>query len=273
MFRIVRRRTTASRVFTLTELVFHATVRQIRRGYGNGLMALAMNILQSVIFIAAFVLLFNILGMRGSVIRGDFILYIMSGVFLFMTHIKALGAVAGAEGPASPMMKHAPMNTTIAILAAGLSSLYIQLLSAVLILTGVHLAWRPIGIHDTGGFALMFLLAWFAGAAIGTVLLAVRPWAPNFVSIVTSIYGRLNMVASGKMFVANTLPAKMLAFFDWNPLFHAIDQARGYAFINYNPHYTNWKYPLAVGGICLVIGMMGEFYTRRNISISSFAGR
>lgn len=41
------------------------------------------------------------------------------------------------------------------------------------------------------------------------------------------------MIASGKMFVANTLPNFMLAMFDWNPLLYTIDQARGFAFINY----------------------------------------
>ncbi|CUH39874.1 Vi polysaccharide export inner membrane protein VexB [Jannaschia seosinensis] len=273
MFRIEQRNNAASRAFALAERVFHATVRQTRKGHGNGLIALVMNIVQSAIFIAAFVLMFGVLGLRGAAIRGDFILYIMSGVFLFMTHVKALGAVAMAEGPSSPMMKHAPMNTAISVLAAGLSSLYVQVLSAVLILVVVHVAWRPIEIYDAGGFALMFLLAWFTGAAIGMVLFAVKPWASNFVGIVTSIYSRLNMIASGKMFVANALPSSMLAFFDWNPLFHTIDQARGYAFINYNPHYTNWAYPLTIGMIFLVIGMMGEFYTRRNVSVSWFAGR
>ncbi|WP_179381063.1 ABC transporter permease [Jannaschia marina] len=273
MFRVERRDTALTRAFTLTELVYHATVRNIRRGHSTGLQALVMNIMQSVIFITAFVVLFNVLGLRGAALRGDFILYIMSGIFLFMTHIKALGALAGAEGPTSPMMKHAPMNTAIAIFSAALSSLYIQVLSMVLILFAVHVAWRPIVIADPSAAFGMFMLAWFSGAAIGTILLALKPWLPNFVRIVNMVYSRVNMIASGKMFVANTLPAHMLAFFDWNPLFHAIDQARGYTFINYNPHYTNWEYPLMIGVIALMIGMMGEFYTRQHASASWFAGR
>ena len=273
MFKIQRRDTAATRAFTLAELVFHATVRNIRKGHSNGLTALLMNMMQSVIFIAAFVLMFSVLGLRGSALRGDFILYIMSGIFMFMTHIKAMGAVAGAEGPASPMMKHAPMNTAIAILAAALSALYLQALSIVLILFAVHVVWHPIEISQPTDAVMMFVLAWFTGVAIGMVLLAAKPWAPNFVGIVSSIYSRINMIASGKMFVANTLPATMLAMFDWNPLFHVIDQTRGYTFINYNPHYTNWQYPLIVGTVFLVIGLMGEFYTRRHTSLSWFAAR
>jgi ABC-type polysaccharide/polyol phosphate export permease len=76
------------------------------------------------------------------------------------------------------------------------------------------------------------------------------------------------MIASGKMVLANTLPHKMLVMFSWNPLFHIIDQARGYTFINYNPHYSNWHYALIVGLALLMIGLMGEFYTRQFASVS-----
>ena len=69
--------------------------------------------------------MFTILGLKGTAIRGDFMLYIMSGIFLFLTHTKAMGAVLKAEGPASALMKHAPMNTIIAISSAAIASLYI----------------------------------------------------------------------------------------------------------------------------------------------------
>ncbi|MGB0798261.1 MAG: ABC transporter permease, partial [Planktomarina sp.] len=78
---------------------------------------------------------------------------------------------------------------------------------------------------------------------------------------------------SGKMFVANTLPSFMLNMFDWNPLFHCIDQARGFIFINYNPHHSSITYPLIVGSILIVIGLMGEFYTRKHASESWSARR
>ncbi len=93
-------------------------------------------------------------------------------------------------------------------------------------------------------------------------------WFPQFVSIASTIYMRANMLASGKMFLANTLPFFILKMFDWNPLFHVIDQARGFAFINYNPHYSNTTYPLILASVLLVIGFMGESYTRRHASLS-----
>ena len=86
--------------------------------------------------------------------------------------------------------------------------------------------------------------------------------------MVQSIYSRVNMIASGKMFLANSMPEWLRSFFDWNPLFHTIDQARGDIFINYNPHFSNVTYPLYVTLVCLMIGLMAEFYTRQHASVS-----
>jgi len=257
----------------IAELVYHAIVRSVRKTHNNAFMAIAMNMLQAVVFVLAFYVMFSVLGLRGAAIRGDFLIYIMSGIFLYLTHTKAMGAVLGSEGPASPMMQHAPMNTVISICSAAIGALYIQVLSLFVILFVYHVAFTPFEVEDPIGAFGMLLLAWFTGAALGLVLLALKPWVPGFVSIFSTVYQRANMIASGKMFVANTLPGFMLVMFDWNPLFHAIDQARGEVFINYYPRYSNWEYPISVGLILLMIGLMGEFYTRKSASVSWNARR
>ena len=263
-----QRRSGLGATFATFELIYHSAVRSVRKSHSNAFAAIATNLFQSLLFVLSFYVMFSMLGLRGMAIRGDFLLYIMSGVFIFMTHTKAVGAVVGAEGPASPMMQHAPMNTIIAIASAALGSLYIQVLCLVIMLFFYHVAFTPVVIEEPIPAFGMFLLAWFTGVAIGIVLLAMKPWAPNFVTLFTAIYQRANMIASGKMFVANMLPAHMLVMFDWNPLFHCIDQARGYIFINYNPMHTDWHYALWVGLVFLMIGLMGEFYTRRSASLS-----
>lgn len=258
---------------TIAELVYHSVVRNIRKTHGNAVLSILMNMVQAAIFVLAFYVMFTILGLRGAALRGDFLLYIMSGIFLYMTHTKTLGAVVGSEGPASPMMQHAPLNTIIVIAAAALGTLYIQVLSLFVILFIYHTVFTPITIEQPVQAFGMLLVAWYTGLALGVMLLALKPWFPTFVSIFTTIYQRVNMIASGKMFVANTLPAFMLALFDWNPLFHAIDQTRGYVFINYTPRYSSYEYALIVGTVCLMIGLMGEFYTRRHASVSWSARR
>ena len=250
------------------ELLYHSIVRVVRKSHRNALIGLMNSIMQNVILVAVFFFMFSILGLRGMALRGDFLLYLMTGVFLYMTHTKAMGAVVGSEGPASPIMKHAPMTTFLSISSAALASLYLQVLSMAVIMFVVHVAFKPVIIHDPAALALPVFMAWFSGVAIGLIFLSIKPFFHGFVAIVSSIYSRANMLASGKMFVANQLPANMVPFFAWNPLFHAIDQARGAAFINYNPHVTSIMYPVYFSVILVVIGLMGEFFARQKASAS-----
>jgi len=273
MFEAHRPKSRTQTAFGMLELIYHSIVRDIRKDHKNAVVGLILNILQTLIFVLAFYVMFSVLGLKGSAIRGDFVLYLMSGILLFLTHNKAMGAVLGAEGPASAMMKHAPMNTIVAISAAALSSLYMQLLSLLTVLFLYHIIITPITIYRPVDAVGMIFLAWFSGVAVGIVFLALKPWAPSFVSIASSIYQRANMISSGKMFLANTLPSYLLAMFDWNPLFHAIDQARGFVFINYNPHFSSISYPIKLSLALIMIGLMLEFYTRKNASMSWDAAR
>jgi ABC-type polysaccharide/polyol phosphate export permease len=257
----------------LLELIYHSVVRDIRKTHRNAIAGLFLNILQTVVFVLAFYLMFSLVGLRGSALRGDFLLYIMSGIFLFMVHTKAVAAVVKADGPASSMMQHAPLNTFITISAAAISSLYIQVLSLLTVLFFYHVLFTPVTIDNPSGAMGMVLLSWLSGVGVGIVFASIKPWFPDFVTVGSSVYSRLNMVASGKMFVANTLPGYMLSLFDWNPLFHTIDQARGFIFLNYNPHFSSISYPLYVSIALIVIGLMAESYTRRHASISWGAGR
>lgn len=273
MFEAQKPTTKTRSAIGMLELIYHSIVRDIRKGHRNALLGLLLNMMQTFIFVAVFYVMFSVLGLKANAIRGDFVLYLMSGILLFMTHNKAMSSVMGAEGPASPMMKHAPMNTVISIVSSALSSLYIQLLSMIAILFLYHIIITPITIHQPIGALAMTLLAWFSGVAVGMVFMALKPWAPGFVSVASSIYMRANMITSGKMFVANTLPGYLLAMFDWNPLFHSIDQARGFTFINYFPHFSSISYPVKLSLTLIMIGLMLEFFTRKHASASWEAGR
>jgi len=258
---------------TMGELIFHSSVRSVRKSHRNAIVGLLLSMLQAVIFVAVFYAMFILLGMRTSPIRGDYLLYVMSGVFLFLTHNKALGAVAGSEGPTSAMMKHAPLNTLIAIVSAALSALYMQVITLLSILYFYHTLIERITIYDPLRAFGMLLMAWLSGIAIGLIFLSLNPWFPNFSNVVKQVYMRANMLASGKMFVANATPNYILSLFTWNPLFHCIDQARGYIFVNYFPYKSSLMYPVYVSIALIMIGLMAEFFTRRHVSLSWFASR
>lgn len=257
----------------MLELVFHGAVHNVRKTHTSAVMSLVISLFQSALMIGGFYLMFTFAGARGSAIRGDYILFLMSGIFMFMVHVKTLSAVMKADGPTSAMMKHAPMNTLIAIGAAAVGTLYIQIFAAAIILYIYHALVAPLTFDQPVGMMGMLLLSWGTGISIGLMLRAAMPWQPRVFGVVASLYSRLNMIASGKMFVANAMPTAVLRFFDWNPLFHTIDQGRGFIFLNYEPRYTSIEYPIYVMLACMTIGLMGEYYTGKRASISWTMGK
>jgi ABC-type polysaccharide/polyol phosphate export permease len=273
MFRVERKPTHFLGLATILDVIFHASIRHIRKSNHNAIVGLLMNIAQSVILVLVFWVLFTVLKMRGSAVRGDVRIYTMTGIFMYMTHTKTLSAVAKSDGPTSAMMKHAPMNTMVAIAAAALACLYQQVLSCIVILFFYHVVFNPVVIDQPVETFGMLLLAWASGIGVGMLFKSATPWAPEFFTLFTTIYTRANMIASGKMFLANTMPTSRLAWFDWNPLFHVIDQTRGYVFLNYTPHYSSVSYPVIVTLVLILLGLMLEFYTRRYASVSWGAGR
>lgn len=268
MFEAKKKQSRLSAALSMCEVIFHMAAHSIRSTHSNALAAIAINMFQVILMIAIFYFMLTFIGLRSAALRGDFLLYVMSGIFIFFTNVKAMGAVVGSAGPAHPMMQHAPMNTFVAFVSAALGSLYIQMLSIVVVLTIYHIAFTPVVIDQPAQALMMILLAWFNGASIGLIFLAVKPWFPQFTGIAQKIYMRANMFASGKMFVANSAPYYLVAIFIWNPLFHIVDQSRGYIFIDYFPHYTNWMYPLIASFVFMLLGLMGENYSRKHVSAS-----
>lgn len=261
------------RFFALVGVIYHTIVHNLRSGHRNAVVGLLFAMMKGLTLVAVFFVMFTLIGIRSSPVRGDFLLYIMSGVFLFMTHISAVSAVQGGGSVTPSVMQHPPMNAIVKIVAAALATLYQQMLTIVIVLTVYHIVITPITIDQPGGALCMFLLAWFSGCVVGLLFLALQPWLPNVTGIISQLYRRLNMIASGKMFLANSLPASMLPFFEWNPLFHAIDQARGFIFLHYNPFQTSLMYPVYLSLVIMVIGLMAEFFTRKHVSASWSAGR
>jgi ABC-type polysaccharide/polyol phosphate export permease len=259
--------------FETLELIYHVGVRNLRKTHHNAILGLVMSIVQALIMLLVMYFMMSLFGMRRVAVRGDFMLYVMSGVFMFMTHIKAIGAVSSADGPTSATMMHAPMNPIISIMGAALASLYQQTLAASVILFAYHAIWSPITIDQPVGMLGMYLLSWFAGVGIGMVFLSAMPWQPEGVGIIRTLYQRANVIASGKMVLANNLAPNRRDWFDWNPLFHTIDQARGFIFLNYTPRYTSYNYAICFALVCVMIGLMAEFFTRQHASASWNKGR
>ncbi|MEI6098090.1 MAG: ABC transporter permease [Alphaproteobacteria bacterium] len=255
------------------ELIFHVAVRDIRKSNTNAFIGLLISVFQSCTMLFTLIFMFQVLGMRGPAVRGDYMLYMMSGIFVYMTHVKTLRAVSKAEAAGSAIMKHAPMNTVVSICGQALAALYQQVLAAVVILFVYHTVFARVEIEFPVLAFCMILMAWMYGIGVGMIFKAATPWAPDLSRILITVYTSVNMIASGKMFLANAMPTRIMFWFSWNPLFHIIDQSRGFVFLNYNPHYTSLLYPVAISFVLILLGLMIDTLTRHYVSASWSAGK
>ena len=261
-----RNRNLFQATFAFWELVYHATVRQVRKSSGSAALGLVMEVFQSLMFVAMFWAIFTFMGLKVMAIRGNFVLFLLTGVFLYLTHIKAISAVM-AVGANSPIMKHAPMTVPIAILSGAFAGLYLQIIAFLVILVFIHMMYG-LEIYYWQGLFLPFFLTWTSGLGIGLIFMGIKPFMPRLVGIFATIYKRANMVASGKMTPANVLGTSGVAYFSWNPLFHTIDQSRGAAFVNYTPHWTNLAYPFWFSVVTILVGLLAERWLSANSSLS-----
>ena len=175
---------------------------------------------------------------------------------------------AGSHSVTGGLVKHEPLNPAILIASAALAVLYRQTISCIAILWLYHVLMTPIRFDFWPGSLGMYLLAWFSGGCIGLVFLGIRPWSPRASKLFTTAYQRINMFASGKMFVGNVVPSALLPWFIWNPLFHIIDQQRGYIFINYTPLKSDPLYALWFSLAAMMVGLLINFTTRKYESLS-----
>ena len=259
--------------FTFLELVYHTVVREVRRESGNAVLGLVTAIGRILALVAIFYVLFEFMGIRSAIIRGDVILFLVGGVLLFFMHNAAVQKTVSAGAFASQLMLHAPMTPTLAIFSAAIAVLYLHVLALLAIFAFMVLARDGLEIHDPVGIMLPFFLAWASGVVIGLGFLLLKPFAPKLMQILSLVYTRANLITSGKFFVANLLPASALPYFTWNPLFHCVDQIRGALFVNYFPRATTINYPIWFVLAGLVLGLMIEFWLRKTVSQSTMKRR
>ncbi|MFN2307927.1 MAG: ABC transporter permease, partial [Paracoccaceae bacterium] len=57
-------------ILSVVELIYHSVVRDIRKSHRNAFMGLFLNMMQTIVFVLTFFVMFELLGLRGAAIRG-----------------------------------------------------------------------------------------------------------------------------------------------------------------------------------------------------------
>ena len=256
-----RNRTLWEATQSFLDVLYISIVREFRSATGGAMLAFLMAIAQPMLLFAVFWIAYTFL-VRTCLIRGDCLLFIMTFIFLFIVHIMEVQVMKKSGGGLSGMIFYAKTSATLGILASAIHALYLNILAITVIMGTAYLLRGYLEVYDPAGLIGPFFFAWTSGLAVGVLFQAIAPLSPGFVEMLSNFYRRAQMFASGKMLLGNMVPAAMLPFFTWNPLFHAIDQARGAAFINYLPRNSDPMYPLYFTLVVIVLALIITFGLR-----------
>jgi ABC-type polysaccharide/polyol phosphate export permease len=258
-------------VCDIADIVQQAAMRDIIRS-GPGLTrAVALSVLQSVLLVGSFFVMSNAIGLGGPAIRGDLLIYLMTGIFLFNIHARTVMAVMSCEGSTNElrMYRASPILMTI---GAAFGALYIQVVTAILLFFIYHVFWKTIDLDSiVAGLPLLGAL-WIGSIGLGQILLALKMAAPRLASSLAQAWTRIGMLTSGGMFVANALPSHLVKFVSWNPLFHIIDQMRCAVFINYSCHISSPVKPYIFAVCAIMLGVMSYLVAKTTIPHSKTVG-
>jgi len=248
-------------------LIFHCVVREVRMQSGSA----TLGILKEVTTIGLFMLFFYMLSVfmgRGAAIRGDLMMFLLTGVALFLIHIKAIASTQSASNATSAEMQHAPMTVILSILAKAFGGLYLQVVAVSIVVAVLWIFGTDFSIQSPKKLVLPVFFTWASGISVGLVIMMLMPVIPGIMKPFSQLYRRAQMITSGKFLPAAYMPGALIGYFDWNPLFHTIDQARLATFVNYNREVSSMSYPIWFTVVALLIGLMGEFWSRKNLSKS-----
>lgn len=254
-------------VLEFFELIFHSVVREVRTQSGNATFGVFKEVANMALFIAMFYAIYTFMG-RSIAIRGDFMMFLLTGVALMVVHMKAIASARGASKATAAIMQHAPMTVILSIASKAFAGLYLQGVAVIIIILVLWVFGMDLTVHNPKGLVLPVFFAWASGFAVGLIFMMISPLAPSAMATFTQVYMRAQMITSGKFIPAGYLPTALIGYFDWNPLFHCIDQARLATFVNYNKEVSSMSYPIWFTLIFLLLGLMGEFWSRKNLSKS-----
>ncbi len=251
------------------ELVYALVVRDLRAGHKNAALGILLTIGPMLVMGLVFYFIITLLGGGIAKVRGDHMTFILIGFAIFFGHIQTVTNVSGSIN--AGMLNHKRMSLFLLICVKSLAALYKNIMSFGTLLAMNYFLRDVWHMEDPMLFLSAFIWSWVGGITIGIGLLSAQRYF-SWGSMLKTVYVRIMFFTSGKLFVANSVPGFIRPYFDWNPLYHLLDQARSAAFLNYTANTTSMNYAIAVILILLVMATLLENYVRVNYSASHAPG-
>lgn len=229
-------------------------LREMSTTYGRSALGYMWAILEPAGGIALMSLVFSY-AFRSPQIGTNFPIFFASGMLPFMAYTDTSQKVAVALRFSRALLFYPGVTFIDALAARFLMSVITQTMIAILVLTGIILAFDVRVILDLPALALGFTMAFALGLGIGTLncyLLTVyslweRAWA---------ILNRPLFIISCIFFLFDTIPQPYRDWLWWNPLVHIVGQTRSGIYATYDAPYVSTLYVFAISLVTFATGLL-----------------
>lgn len=254
---VLRSRVSFQRLRVLFALIVRESGTKFGRSYGGYLWAVAEPLGGILLLTFAFSL-----ALRKPPLGTNFALFYATGVLPFLVYGNVSRSVAAAIATNRGLLRYPVVTALDTVFAKFVLDTLTMFVVAMLLFSGIILAYGVEVHFDPAAAALSFGLAALLGLGIGTmncVLVGFFPTWQNFWSVLT----RPLLIMSGLFYTFQSLPVQAQAVLWYNPLIHVVGLMRAGFYGTYEASYASPAYVLA---IALSLFVVGAYLLRRHSS-------
>jgi capsular polysaccharide transport system permease protein len=191
--------------------------------------------------------------LRSPPLGTSFILFYATGVLPLRHYGAMAGQVAGAIAANRGLLAYPVVNPLDAVFAQAALGFMTDFLVAVVILSGIALFTDADIALDLAPAAAAFVLAAAVGLGVGSVNCVLFGFFPTWRNV-WSVLSRPLFLASGVLFLYETVPPQFQAFLWWNPMIHVTALMRAGFYGSYDPAFVSVPYVLGFAGTLFFAG-------------------
>lgn len=244
--------------FATSRVVTALILREMTSTYGRSPGGYAWAILEPVAAIVLLSWVFS-LALRQPQLGTDFTMFYATGWLPFHLFHAVGGKTAQALGYSRQLLAYPRVTIVDAVAARFLLNLMVQLVVACLVLAGARMLRETGTMLDLPRIVLGFAMAAALAAGVGTLNCFLMSAFPLWKSV-WSIATRPLVIASGVLFLVDSVPEPYQSVLWWNPLVHVIAAVRSGFYYGYRPPEVSAPYVFAVS---LAAGLVGLLFLWR----------
>lgn len=242
------------RRFRTARTVFALMLREMTTTYGRSVVGYAWAILEPIAAVTLLSLIFAI-AFAAPPLGSNFPLFYATGYLVFMMYMTVGNKLAVAIRFSRPLLEFPAVTVIDAILARFILNMLTQIMVFYIVMTGIIMIYGLRLIISPEAIVLSLAMTAVFTLGVGTLNCFLFIAFPSYEQI-WSILNRPLFIASGILFLYDSVPADWRAVLWFNPLTHIIGEMRAGFYGTYEANYVSPVYVFSVSLICLFLGLL-----------------